>query len=80
MACPKNATGVVVMAVEAGSFAAKYGLKAGDLVTRINSVTIKSLDDVRKASADLRVGDQLTLSYMRSMGGSMSEGTLSAPL
>lgn len=77
---PENATGVVVMAVEAGSFAAKYGLKAGDLVTRINSVTIKSLDDVRKASADLRVGDQLTLSYMRSMGGSMSEGTLSAPL
>jgi len=41
--------GVVVQVVEAGSLAASEGLKAGDIVTRINKASVRSLADFASA-------------------------------
>ena len=41
--------GVVVQVVEAGSVAASEGLKAGDIITRINKASVRSLGDFASA-------------------------------
>lgn len=62
---PADVQGVVVAAVEPGSVAEKIGLKTGDVLQRIGSVDIRSMDDVTKAMADVKWGDTRTVKYAR---------------
>ncbi len=77
---PSNLNGVVIVSVEAGSFADRFGLKAGDLITTINSKSMSSIEDVRAIAATLRKGDMVTIQYRRVIGNSVSEGTVSSNL
>ena len=43
--------------------AAAAGLKAGDVITRVNSTKVVSFDDITKALAHLRPGDKVTVVY-----------------
>lgn len=53
--------GVVVTSVEPGSGAEKAGLVAGDVIQEINRQPIKSVQDFKKASSDLKTGSNVLI-------------------
>ena len=57
--------GAVVTEVKSGSAAAQAGLRPGDLILRLNDVTISSATDLTTELALLRVGDRVVLEAMR---------------
>ncbi len=57
--------GVVVVEVEKGSPAEKADIKPADVITRINSVSIRSDRDLQIFIADSRPGDKLDLTLFR---------------
>ena len=60
-----NTQGVLVSQVTEGSAAEKAGIKPGDVITSINSQTIKSNSELRNAIGLARVGDKLDISIIR---------------
>ncbi|MBQ9749284.1 MAG: serine protease [Clostridia bacterium] len=59
-----DASGVYVMSVSAGS--AAYGkLEKGDIITEINGCKIFNLNQLSNILYDLKVGDEITLTYCR---------------
>ena len=57
--------GAVVSGIESGSAAARAGLRAGDLIVRLNQQPIGNATDLNTALALLRVGEQITLDVLR---------------
>ncbi len=60
-----NTQGVLVSQVTEGSAAEKAGIKPGDVITSINSQTIKSNSELRNAIGLSRVGDKLDVALIR---------------
>ena len=57
--------GVVISQVVEGSAAEKAGLKAGDVVAKINGVTVKSASAMRNMVGLMRVGAKMEISILR---------------
>lgn len=57
--------GAVVTSIVPGSAAEKSGLKAGDIITKINSKHVKNADVLRNAIGLLRIGKTITLNVLR---------------
>jgi len=62
---PADTKGVVVMMVSPGSFADKYGLKAGDVIQAINGVTMNSVVNLRDAMSKVKWGEKIAVKYLR---------------
>ena len=67
--------GALVESVAAGSAAAKAGIRAGDVITRVADRLVGGADDLVVAGADAgKVGDQVELTYVR--GGRTAKATV----
>lgn len=64
--------GVVVLTVEPGGFAAKLGIKPGDVLKAIDDKKINSVGDVSAAMEGVEWGDQIALSFDRFSNDSKS--------
>ncbi len=60
-----NGKGVLVKEVEKDENAAKAGIKAGDVITKIGEEMIKDIDDVRDAVSGLDEGDKVNVELLR---------------
>ena len=60
-----NTRGAVVSGVKSGSAAARSGLRAGDLVVRLNEHVINNATDLKTQLALMRIGDPIRLTVMR---------------
>ena len=67
---------LVVKSVLADSPAAKAGVAPGDQISKVKGKSVSSRDDIRKALAELKAGDTLSLSLTRA--GKTEEITLKA--
>jgi S1-C subfamily serine protease len=56
---------VEVKAVLADSPAAKAGVKAGDRISKVKGKTVTNVDDIRKATSDVKAGDSLDVTLLR---------------
>lgn len=77
----ETATGVLVLQVESGTPAEEAGLKAGDVISRVNGRQIESVDDLRDALTDgsqtlevFRKGQRLELEVVLGEAQSEKEG------
>ncbi len=83
MELPEDQEGVLVIQVEQGSPADKAGLQGsfkpltlngeriligGDVITALNNQSIKSVEDLKKALAQYKAGDEVTLTVLRRSG------------
>jgi len=57
--------GVLIREVSANSPAAKAGLKAGDVITRVDSATVKTVSDLRERLREKRDQKSVSLSIIR---------------
>ena len=57
--------GVLVKGVEKGENAAKAGIKAGDVITKIGDETINNIGDIHDAVSDLDEGDKVNVELIR---------------
>ena len=57
--------GVLVLDVWDESVAAEAGVKAGDVIVKLNAAAVSSVGDLRKATRELDDGDDFTLSIVR---------------
>jgi putative serine protease PepD len=57
--------GAQIAQVTPGSAAAKAGLQAGDVVTKVDGTEIHSADELRSAVADKQPGDKVEVTYTR---------------
>ena len=74
--------GALVESVDANSPAAQSGLKAGDVVTRLNARAVRSMSDFRNQVALIAVGDTFEIQYVRasvSLTARMAVAPVSAP-
>lgn len=71
-------TGVVVVSVVDNSPAASAGLKAGDVITKLNDTTITSVAQLKYELYKHSVGDKISLTYNRSTKEKSTEVTLSS--
>ena len=60
-----NGHGALITEVRPGTPAHKAGLQAGDVITKINNRTIKNGDHVKNVVAQIRLGNTLTVDYIR---------------
>ncbi len=61
----RNQRGVVVAEVQEGSAAAKAGVKAGDVITRVDDKAVASAAELRNEIGLRRIGDTVSLSLLR---------------
>ncbi len=66
----KNLDGVLIAQIDPGSPAARSGLKAGDLITSINSKEVSAiykeeLPKIRKLIAEIPVGSEININFKR---------------
>ena len=61
----KEGVGVYVMGVPEGGAASVAGIKKGDVVTRINGVSVTSGPELQEQVSRYKPGDKITLSYIR---------------
>ena len=61
----KAEEGLLVLDVWDKSVAATAGLKAGDIILKVNTAKISSVDELREVLRDLEDGDDFTLSIVR---------------
>ncbi len=71
--------GVVVVQVGEGSPAAQAGLTSGDIVTRINTRTIRNAGELRTAIGLLRVGERLEIEVLRNGERKVLTATIAEP-
>ncbi|MEI8407735.1 MULTISPECIES: S1C family serine protease [unclassified Kribbella] len=72
-------TGLFVLAVDAGGPAAKAGMKAGDIITKIGDEAAVSSEQIVVATLTRAVGDTLELTYLRAGTSATTTLTLAAP-
>lgn len=72
----KEAAGATIAEVAEGSAAEKAGLKAGDLITRVNDKAIKEPQELYDAIGELKPGDKVTVTYTRSGKENKATATL----
>jgi S1-C subfamily serine protease len=63
-----NGGGAYVLQVQSGSAAASAGIAAGDTITKLNSTTISSSNDLDNAMASTHVGDHVTIEWQDGNG------------
>ncbi|MCK5903114.1 MAG: trypsin-like peptidase domain-containing protein [Cocleimonas sp.] len=61
----KNSQGALISAVVVGSPADKAGIEAGDVVTHVNGMKIKSSANLKNRIGNLQVGSKVNLGYIR---------------
>lgn len=61
----KNISGVYVAGVNENSAAIEAGLKEGDVITKIEDVTVNSSSELQEAVARHRPGDKIHVTYVR---------------
>lgn len=61
----KSEKGVKVVEVTKESAAEKSGLKAGDIITKVNDTKIEETDGLSKAIRSHKPGDKVTITYLR---------------
>lgn len=71
--------GVLVAGVTADSPAAKAGLKAGDVITKVNGAAVKDTGDLMEAIADVKDDGAVTLDIVRDKKASTVKATIEAP-
>ena len=59
--------GVLVKEVEKEENAAKAGIKAGDVITKVGDETIKDNEDIRDAISELKEGDKVNIELLRNL-------------
>jgi Do/DeqQ family serine protease len=57
--------GALISQVVSGSSADKAGLKAGDIITRVNKENVKTATELRNAIGLMRIGDEVDIEYVR---------------
>lgn len=62
---PEKVKGVIITAVESGSAAEDYGLKAGDVVMEINKKITRTAKDFRKAAGEIKKGNSALMLIFR---------------
>jgi S1-C subfamily serine protease len=60
--------GIIILAVQPGSPAARAGIRRGDIITRMDNVTLTSLGDLRRAIRERNPGQEVTFSGLRPDG------------
>lgn len=60
-----NVSGLYVQDVSVNGAAASAGIKKGDVITKVNGVTIQGSPDLQERVGRLRPGDQVQLTYLR---------------
>lgn len=73
----KNEKGAKITNVSKESSAEKAGLKEGDIITRVDTITIGNPDDLHDAVGKFKPGDNINITYLR---GSNAESTVAAKL
>lgn len=58
---PSGTEGVVVIGVERGSILSRFGIKAGDVIDKINRNRIKNIDDYKKSIEEIKEGDPVVM-------------------
>jgi serine protease Do len=58
-------TGVLVSSVDADGPAAKAGMRAGDVILKLDAETIEDGDDLREAVAEAEGGNEVTVTVQR---------------
>ena len=61
----EDITGVMIEKTVDGSAAKRAGLQTGDVITKIDEVSISNFDDLKMALKDRTPGDEITISYLR---------------
>jgi C-terminal processing protease CtpA/Prc len=74
----KTQKGALIEKVVAGSAAEKAGLMAGDIITGINGSTINDDEELRKFIRNRKVGDEVTVVYLRNGKEEFAKTTLGA--
>ena len=62
---PSQTGGFQLLQVRPGSFVSRVGLRAGDIILRVDGRPINKLEDAAAAYAWLRVTDRFTVDVMR---------------
>lgn len=73
---PESDQGAMIKEVIYGTAADAAGLKAGDLITRIDGTNVDGLDDLRKTLRQFEPGDRIRLTYTRNGEAHTIEVTL----
>ena len=68
--------GVYIIRTVRGGPAAQAGLLAGDIITEVESIPIKSIADLRKTMSNLEIGQKVTIQVARGSGQRTFEVTL----
>lgn len=68
--------GARITSVTAGSAAEKAGLKAGDVITKVNEYNVADADDLPAAMAKFKPEDQVTVTYKRDGKEATANATL----
>ncbi|HTF82820.1 MAG TPA: PDZ domain-containing protein, partial [Cytophagales bacterium] len=61
----KNISGVYVAGVNESSAAAEAGVKEGDVITKIEDITVHSASELQEAVARHRPGDKIKITFLR---------------
>lgn len=72
----KENEGALVLKVFEGAPAEKAGIKAGDVITKIDDESIDDPDDLVRALADYEEGDEITVTYVRHGKTTTAKATL----
>jgi S1-C subfamily serine protease len=69
-------SGVLITAVTSGSPADEAGLKAGDVIAKLDNEDIRTADDLVSAIGSHQIGDQVEIVYYRGSMQQVASATL----
>jgi serine protease Do len=72
--------GVFISEVSEGGAAEKAGLLANDIITKVDSIEITAISQLRDYVTSKRVGTEVTVTYMRKTSGEYKEGKVKVKL
>lgn len=72
--------GVYIKEVTKDSAAEKAGLKADDVITKVNDIDISSISQLKEYISSIRVGTEVQLTYMRNSDGQYKKATVTVTL
>jgi serine protease Do len=74
----ENDKGALIEEVSDNSTAEKMGLKEGDIITKVNDITIKSPEDLAKTIQSFKPEDEVTITYLNDGKTKKIKGKLGA--